>query len=238
MQNNFFLLKLLKKNNDQLENMISKQQLSFFNLDFIEKNYHSQNRSFHEIQQQQEQQMIMINSKTGKMQQLIGTQNELVGSLNQFPSQQPGNYLSNQFQQQQLETFSNQQPRYFSTAELEQKLSHFPPTTTHQLQQQLYQLPPSTNCSERKPIILETSQAKQCGVLKYFDTIRNYGFIVIENQNQELFFHLQDITHPLLTKEFLQQFKEGIVIKLLFNICTYIGKYNISKKAINLEPML
>jgi len=49
---------------------------------------------------------------------------------------------------------------------------------------------------------------------------------------------LQDITHPLLTKEYLSTFKDGYVIKLSYTICTYIGKYNISKKAIDIEPVV
>lgn len=84
------------------------------------------------------------------------------------------------------------------------------------------------------PFILEISQKRYTGFLKYFDPIKLYGFIVIDNENKEIFFHFQDVTHYLLTKEFLTSFRDGRIIKLSFNICLYRGKASVRRKAVNL----
>eukprot|EP00828_Plagiopyla_frontata_P018492 TRINITY_DN2371_c0_g1_i1.p2 TRINITY_DN2371_c0_g1~~TRINITY_DN2371_c0_g1_i1.p2 ORF type:complete len:183 (+),score=30.37 TRINITY_DN2371_c0_g1_i1:592-1140(+) len=88
---------------------------------------------------------------------------------------------------------------------------------------------------DRKPLILENSQLRQTGVLKYFDILKRYGFIVMDHENKEIFFHQKDISDSLLTKEKLMQFKVGKIIRLSFAVCTYIGKYNKSKKAVDIE---
>lgn len=88
------------------------------------------------------------------------------------------------------------------------------------------------------PLILENSQERVTGVLKYFDPFKDYGFIVIDKENKEIFFHFQDITaNELQNKELLLSFKKGNIIRVSFLICTYIGKYNISKKAIDIQPL-
>ena len=43
--------------------------------------------------------------------------------------------------------------------------------------------------TDRMPLILENSEERVTGVLKYFDPYKNYGFIVIDKENKEIFFH-------------------------------------------------
>ena len=45
----------------------------------------------------------------------------------------------------------------------------------------------------KKPLILNTDLSVFYGTLKYFDSNKNYGFIVKDVDNSEIFFHFDNI---------------------------------------------
>lgn len=72
------------------------------------------------------------------------------------------------------------------------------------------------------------------GSLKFFDENKNYGFIVMDDDNRDIFVHYDDLQKAGITKEFLKSSKQGNVIRFSFSCMQYIGKYKQSKKAVEL----
>lgn len=87
----------------------------------------------------------------------------------------------------------------------------------------------------KKPIILDESQARYAGTLKFFDENKNYGFIVMDNDQSDIFVHFDDLLKANITKEFLKSAKHGNLIRFSFSCMSYIGKYNKSRKAVEIE---
>lgn len=56
----------------------------------------------------------------------------------------------------------------------------------------------------------------------------------MDEDGSDIFVHYDDLLKSGVTKELLRTAKQGIVIRFSFNCMNYIGKYNKSKKAINL----
>lgn len=86
----------------------------------------------------------------------------------------------------------------------------------------------------KKPIILDEGNNRYMGTLKFFDEIKNYGFIVMDKDNSDIFVHFDDLAKAGVTKEFLKSAKQGNRIRFSFNCMSYIGKYNKSRKAIDI----
>jgi 'Cold-shock' DNA-binding domain len=90
---------------------------------------------------------------------------------------------------------------------------------------------------KRQPLILEESNERYVGILKFFDENRAYGFIIMEN-NSEIFVHYDDFEKKDqggITKEFLASYKYGNIIKVEFSLMKYIGRYNVSRKAVEVR---
>ena len=75
------------------------------------------------------------------------------------------------------------------------------------------------------------------GRLKFFDEIKNYGFIVMDEDGSDIFVHYDDLLRANLSKELLRTAKKGNYIKLSFSCFNYIGKHKHSKKAVDLQLM-
>lgn len=86
----------------------------------------------------------------------------------------------------------------------------------------------------KKLVIIEESQTRYTGRLKFFDEAKNYGFIVMDEDNSDIFVHFDDIAKANITKEYLRTTKLGNVINFSFACMTYIGKYDRSRKAVDL----
>lgn len=79
---------------------------------------------------------------------------------------------------------------------------------------------------------------KFTGHLKFFDEAKNYGFFVIDEDKSDIFVHYDDLAKAKVTKEILRKIKfSRLFVKFAFNSITYIGKYNRSRKAIDIELM-
>lgn len=88
---------------------------------------------------------------------------------------------------------------------------------------------------KNKPLVLEESATRYLGTLKFFDEYKSFGFIIMDVNNSEIFFHFDDFEQIGVTKEMLMTYKNGNIIRLSFGCMKYIGKYNISMKAIEIK---
>ena len=74
--------------------------------------------------------------------------------------------------------------------------------------------------------------------MKFFDESKNYGFFIIDEDKTEIFVHNDDLAKAKITKEVLRELKlSRQYVKFAFNSITYIGKYNKSRKAIDIEML-
>lgn len=94
---------------------------------------------------------------------------------------------------------------------------------------------PPPMLSKNKPLVLEESSDRFLGTLKFFDENKSFGFIIMDVNNSEIFFHFDDFEQGGVTKEMLMSYKNGNIIRLSFGCLKYIGKYNISLKAVEIK---
>lgn len=100
-------------------------------------------------------------------------------------------------------------------------------------------IPPSSsiNSSFTKPstsMNLFPTGSQVTGRLKYFKEDGDYGFIVSDLDGENIFFHYSEMKSQSLSKDFLSQAKSKYIIRVVFQIVKYIGKYKLSKKAVNI----
>jgi len=88
---------------------------------------------------------------------------------------------------------------------------------------------------KKKPVIIEESQHRYTGRLKFFDEGKNYGFIVMDDDGSDIFVHYDDLHKANINKEFLKSARFGNSIRLSFSCMDYIGKYNRSRKATDIQ---
>lgn len=90
--------------------------------------------------------------------------------------------------------------------------------------------------SKIKPLVLEESSSRFLGTLKFFDENKSFGFIIMDINNSEIFFHFDDFDQEgKVSKETLMGYKKGNIIRLSFGCLKYIGRYNISLKAVEIK---
>ncbi|CAK61714.1 unnamed protein product (macronuclear) [Paramecium tetraurelia] len=83
--------------------------------------------------------------------------------------------------------------------------------------------------------ILSNVNIRYFGTLKFYDEARSYGFIIMDMDGSDLFVHCDDLTKAGMTKDFLRTAKHGNIIRFSFLILEYFGKYNKSRKAVDLQ---
>ncbi|KAM3135900.1 hypothetical protein pb186bvf_012029 [Paramecium bursaria] len=84
---------------------------------------------------------------------------------------------------------------------------------------------------------IETVQStkRHFGTLKFYDEQKAYGFIIMDSDGSDLFVHSDDLQKAGISKEFLRQSKQGFMIRLSFSILEYFGKYQKSRKAVEIQ---
>ena len=78
-------------------------------------------------------------------------------------------------------------------------------------------------------------EVKVAGRLKFFNEPKSYGFFVSDLDGGDVFFHYDDIKNTNLSKEFLRDAKNKFNVRFSFKIMAYYGKYNYSRKAVDIE---
>ncbi len=76
---------------------------------------------------------------------------------------------------------------------------------------------------------------KVTGRLKFFNEGQAYGFIVSDIDGKDLFFHFDDMKKTNLSKQFLKDAKNRFIVRFQFKVMAYYGKYNLSKKAVDID---
>ena len=75
------------------------------------------------------------------------------------------------------------------------------------------------------------------GRLKFFDEGKNYGFIIMDADESDLFVHFDDLQKAGISKEKIRAYKqvEGyLMVRFSFKVMEYFGKYRQSRKAVEL----
>jgi hypothetical protein len=91
---------------------------------------------------------------------------------------------------------------------------------------------------KKKPIILDESTERYTGRLKFYDDNKKYGFIVMDDDGSDIFVHYDDLLKANINKDLLRTARMGNVIRLNFGCMAYIGKYNRSRKAIDIQLLM
>lgn len=96
---------------------------------------------------------------------------------------------------------------------------------------------PRNDYSPKKPKTTLSDETFS-GIIKHFDEVKNYGFIFMEKEMKEMFFHYEDVIKSKgVNREFLKTCKNGNIIHVSFECVNYIGKYNLSRKAVNIHVL-
>ena len=73
------------------------------------------------------------------------------------------------------------------------------------------------------------------GKLKFFDEAKNYGFIIMDADNRDIFVHCDDLQKAGISKERVKSYKQSDgSIQFSFKVMEYFGKYDKSRKAVDL----
>ena len=98
--------------------------------------------------------------------------------------------------------------------------------------------PPQNQILKKQPLVLEESKDRYLGTVKFFDDNKGYGFIIMDIDNTEIFVHYDDFDKSqCIQKEMLMSFKLGNIIRVSFTCMKYIGKYNMSRKAVDVHVL-
>lgn len=101
---------------------------------------------------------------------------------------------------------------------------------------QSFTIPPQMiDVPKKKPIILDQTQERFTGKLKFFDEVRGYGFIVKDDDEKDIFCHYDDFCKAGINLNMLRAVKLGQNLRLSFSCLSYIGRHNKSKKAVDLQ---
>lgn len=88
---------------------------------------------------------------------------------------------------------------------------------------------------KKKPIILDQTNMRYNGRLKFFDEAKGYGFIIMDDDGSDIFCHYDDFFKAGIDLNILKGAKVGQEIKLSFCCLSYIGRHNKSRKAVDLK---
>lgn len=90
--------------------------------------------------------------------------------------------------------------------------------------------------AKKQPLVLEESRERFFGTVKFFDDVKGYGFLIMDIDNTEIFVHFDDFDkNQGIQKEFIMSYKLGNIIRVSFICMKYIGKYNMSRKAVDVQ---
>ncbi|TNV84593.1 hypothetical protein FGO68_gene13130 [Halteria grandinella] len=98
----------------------------------------------------------------------------------------------------------------------------------------------SQSQGQQKGMEYTASKKKATGRVKFFMEPHNYGFIVSDESPElegglDLFFHYDDMKKTNLSRAFLKDVRDRFLVRVKFRVMAYHGKYNMSKKAVDIE---
>lgn len=83
--------------------------------------------------------------------------------------------------------------------------------------------------------ILDLSQRRFTGVLKFYNESKGFGFVGCEQENVEIFLHGDDLLKANIDIKVLKKQAGNGLIRFSFSVLEYMGKYNRSKKVVDLK---
>ncbi|EAS02667.2 cold-shock DNA-binding domain protein (macronuclear) [Tetrahymena thermophila SB210] len=86
----------------------------------------------------------------------------------------------------------------------------------------------------KKPEVLEQTEEKKKGRLKFFDTSNNFGFFNLDEDQSDVFVHLDDLQVTTVPKDILKH-SSLMNLRFKFHFIKYIGKHKQSRKAVDIE---
>jgi cold shock CspA family protein len=88
----------------------------------------------------------------------------------------------------------------------------------------------------KKPVvILEDRKDQYRGRLKFFNEDNNYGFITIEDTEEDVFVYHDELAKANLSGKDFRVVKDGKKLRVRFQVVSYIGRKGKSKKAVDLK---
>ena len=80
----------------------------------------------------------------------------------------------------------------------------------------------------------DSNEKRYTGRLKFFDDAKNYGFIIMDSDESDIFVHYDDLQKAGITKEVIKTVKNDMYmqIRFSFKVMEYFGKYKKSRKAV------
>lgn len=116
-----------------------------------------------------------------------------------------------------------------STPENPQKYSEMMLAAMQQYGAQCYVMPQGIPYMCYNPYLVYAT-----GRLKFFDQYQNYGFFILDSDGTDVFVHYEELWKANFSREFLlrsdiSQFRFG------FRIMVYYGKYDLSRKAVDVH---
>ncbi|CAD8082665.1 unnamed protein product [Paramecium primaurelia] len=107
---------------------------------------------------------------------------------------------------------------------------------------------PKIETPSKLPYVLDDSLQRQKGRMKFYDDTKKYGFLVLDEDGTDVFVHYDDLQAAGITLEKMKLYKivhqnNPQYVKFTknggpyfeFTLMNYMGKYNKSRKAIDLQ---
>lgn len=89
--------------------------------------------------------------------------------------------------------------------------------------------------SKVKREILDHSDRRYTGVLKFYNENKGFGFVGCEQDSTEIFLHGDDLLKANIDIKNLKKRSVGGLMRFSFSILEYMGKYNRSRKIVDLK---
>lgn len=71
------------------------------------------------------------------------------------------------------------------------------------------------------------------GRLKFFDDAKNFGFIIMDADDTDIFVHCDDLQKAGISKDRVKSYKQSDeTLRFEFRVMSYVGKYRDSRKAV------
>ncbi|CAD8107655.1 unnamed protein product [Paramecium primaurelia] len=107
---------------------------------------------------------------------------------------------------------------------------------------------PKIETPSKLPYVLDENHQRQKGRMKFYDDAKKYGFLVLDEDGTDVFIHYDDLQAAGITMEKMKLYKivhqnNPQYVKFTknggpyfeFTLMNYMGKYNKSRKAIDLQ---
>jgi hypothetical protein len=92
----------------------------------------------------------------------------------------------------------------------------------------------ATDCKVKREI-LDHSDRRYTGVLKFYNENKGFGFVGCEQDSTEIFLHGDDLLKANIDIKNLKKKCVGGLMRFSFSILEYLGKYNRSRKVVDLK---